>query len=153
MMIWSWHRLGCSGIRRKAAATPRQRIRMRWVGPVNGAPASVAYFATWWCYRSFTLRRAAWARLAVAAHGPCPQWCCCDVAGRGGGVAVGDRDLDRAGAGPVSRCRPCWAVRWWLGGVGSCAVVVGSAGGGAGQGGGGPQMPRMFVGGFGGRGL
>src|ERR1700745_1592421 len=38
--------------------------------------------------------------LAVAAHGAGPQWWCCDVGGWGGGVAVGDRDLDRAGEGP-----------------------------------------------------
>ena len=59
--------------------------------------------------------------------------------GRGGGV-VGDGDLDAAGRGTVSRCRPLWALRWF-GGAGGCAVVVGAASGVTEQGVGGQQLP------------
>src|ERR1700758_4666940 len=72
--------------------------------------------------------------LPMAAHRAGPQWLCSDVGWLAGGVAVRDRDLHRAGERPVNRCRAaCWAV-WWYGGVGGCAVVVGSAGGVAEQG-------------------
>jgi hypothetical protein len=79
-------------------------------------------------------------QLSVPAHRAGPQWWRQDVCCSGVGTAVSDWDLDAAGKGTVSRCRPLWAV-WWCGGEGGCAVVVGAASGVTEQGVGGQQLP------------
>jgi len=88
------------------------------------------------------------AQLSVPAHRSGPQWWRCDIGCSGVGGSEGDRDLDAADRGTVTRCRPVWALGWWCGGVGGCAVVAGAAGGVAQQGVGSQHLPQVVVGGL-----